>query len=403
MKMTKRLVASVLSVVLLLTMFTSCVDNSERTVTEQAAYEAATWVNKNVDKYTYGAEWAVLALARSEFKTLDNNIFTTYETNLEKYLNKNYFELRVNDEVEAAGYPRTILAYTAIGKYANTSIGTDFVMGISWSPLLEEQGVYGTFYALIAIDCGNYEFHENGDVSREELLADIVLWQHEDGGFGPDGERGTSDVYTTAIALQALSNYQNDVEIKEVTEKALAYLQDEQLATGAFGKQNKMDLQATAQVVIALTELGTNPDDFGTGNMMQELLNCQNEDGSFSYENEADMNTTVDVLLALAAYNRMVSGKVSLYDMSDVYGATHNKLTGNMKTALNSMLVLTFGLIALLLFILIRSRLIIRKWRKDGIYNEDTKSKMTPAEAEIYHKAKEKEANNGGTEDGEAE
>lgn len=398
MKRTKRLVASILTVVLLLTMFTSCKENSEKTVTEQAAYEAGTWVKKNVAPSDYGDEWAILALARSEYKTLDDTIFTTYETNLDKYLKANAFELRVNDVVEAAGYPRTVLTYTAIGKYATTSIGTDFVMGVSWSPLLEEQGVYGTFYALIAVDCGNYEFHENGDVSREGLLASILSWQHEDGGFGPDGTSGTSDVYTTAIALQALSNYQSDAAIKEATDKALAYIQAEQLATGAFGKTDETDLQATAQVVIALTELGINPEDFGTGNMMEEILDCQNEDGSFSSKGQEDADTTVDTLLALAAYNRLVSGKTSLYDMSDVYGATHNKLTGTMKSVFNSMLLLTFGFIGLLLFILIRSRFIIHKWRKEGIYNEETRSKMTPEEAEAYHKAKAEQAQNNDTE-----
>ena len=386
LKSFKRVIAFILSIVMVLSCAGCTTEKQAKTNAEIAATAAAKWLEKEINIYNLDTNWEIFAFARSGYRELDAHMYTEYETNLEKALSV------TNSDIATEDYPSVILTYTAIGKYAETSLGVNLLAGVSLNSSLDEQGVYSTFYALIVVDCAPYEFHEKGDVTRELLVQKIISWQNEDGGFSSNGAGGSSDIRATAVALQALSNYQADGEVNAVIQNALDYLENEQLPAGGYGSAGNVSIQETAQVIIALTELDISPDEFGNGKIIQDILAYQNENGSFACTGETDYDATLQALLALTAYNRFISGATSLFDLTDVYGITHNKLVGSMKVVSNIMFGL-FGLIILfLVYVFIQSRIRISKWRKEGIYNEETKRMMTNEEAEEYHKRKNSEA-----------
>ncbi len=95
-----------------------------------------------------------------------------------------------------------------------------------------------------------------------------------------------SDVDMTAMALQALSNYQDKEEVKIATNKALDYLSKNQGKDGGYENEWVGDSsESVAQVLIALTSLDINPTEderfVKDGNLVDKLLSFQLEDGGF--------------------------------------------------------------------------------------------------------------------------
>lgn len=391
MKGIKRAAALFLALVMSFALVSCGASDADMTVTQQSAQSAAKWVKKKVvgTNPGYGDEWALIALTRGEYLDIFSRTVTTYQQKLDRFLAQNSGELGVKGKTDAAGYPRVILALTSVGKIANHSSGGDMVMGISLQRLLDESGIYGTINGLIAADCGGYEFHQGGDVDREGLLNAILSWQHEDGGFGWEGAQGDSDVDTTAMALQALSNYRDREEVAQAVERALAYLEDQQLDNGGYAPYGAESCESASQVVIALTELGVDPASFGKGDILAFIMGFQNDDGSFSMEKgkEANETTTVQALLALVAYNRAAEGKTSLYDMSDVYGSSHNKLSPTAQLGTKISMVFSGILILSMIILFIRSRFILHKWRKEGVLDESGTRRLDDEELETQRMA----------------
>ena len=99
------------------------------------------------------------------------------------------------------------------------------------------------------------------------------------------------------------------------------------------------------------------------------LMSYQRDDGSFSFDTEAKKGNIEDTsiaLLGLASQYRFDNGMTSIYDMSDVLGGTHNKLSPGWEMYVNVMKVfaLARGLFLAVLFVI--SRIRIRKWRAAG-------------------------------------
>lgn len=391
MKAVKKALALGMAALLALSL-SACGSSQGKSVTEESARDAAKWVYNEVGTSPkYGDEWAIIALTRSGYKSIFSRRMNTYQQNLDKYLAKNNGELGEKGVTDAAGYPRVVMALTSVGKIANRASGGDMVMGLSLQKLLDESGIYGSINALIAADTGNYAFHEGGDISREGLVASILSWQHQDGGFGYQGAEGDSDVDTTAMALQALSNYQTDEKVKAAVEKGLSYLEAQQQDNGGYAPYGAESCESASQVVIALTELGIDPTTFGKGDILGFIMGFQNKNGSFSMEKGGDANeiTTVQALLALTSYNRMQEGKTSLYDMSDVYGTSHNKLSPFAQFGTKISMVLSGILIISMLVLFVRSRFILKKWHKEGVLDETGTSRLTEEELEEQRRARQ--------------
>ena len=148
------------------------------------------------------------------------------------------------------------------------------------------QGINGPVWALIALDSGNYAMPQNSDAStqatRQMYIDEILSRQLTDGGFSlmggttaADSGNQISDPDITGMALQALAKYQDQLKVKEATEKALACLSKMQKDNGGFASWGTANSESCVQVIVALTELGISLDDVRfvkNGNTLEDNL-----------------------------------------------------------------------------------------------------------------------------------
>ncbi len=159
-----------------------------------------------------------------------------------------------------------------------------------------------------------------------ELLCGL---QCEDGGFSLRGDVGDVDV--TAMTLQALTpvvtgqsrlsfSEEEKKTVTETIERATAYLARVQLDNGGFASFGADNCESVCQVIIALCGLGIDP---ATDSRFQKngenplttLRRFRTKEGAFLHkEGDAPGDiTAAEALCALAAYERMLTGKSPLY------------------------------------------------------------------------------------------
>lgn len=223
-----------------------------------------------------------------------------------------------------------ILALTAIGKDVTDVAEHNLLEGLSDLDYLKEQGINGPIWALIALDSHDYEIPvlkgDGTQATRENILAYILDKQLEDGGWALSGKKADPDM--TGMALQALAPYYStNANVKAAVDKALSCLSGMQLKNGGFSSSGEGEnLEACAQVIVALTALGIDPTTDTrfvktNGNPVSALLTFALKDGGFKHTlDESSLNgmATEQGSYALVAYDRFLNGKTSLYDMSDV-------------------------------------------------------------------------------------
>lgn len=159
-----------------------------------------------------------------------------------------------------------------------------------------------------------------------ELLCGL---QCEDGGFSLRGDFGDVDV--TAMTLQALTpvvtgqsrlsfSEEEKKTVTETVERATAFLARMQLDNGGFASFGADNCESVCQVIIALCGLGIDP---ATDSRFQKsgenplttLRRFRTQEGAFIHkEGDAPGDiTAAETLCALAAYERMLTGKSPLY------------------------------------------------------------------------------------------
>ncbi len=159
-----------------------------------------------------------------------------------------------------------------------------------------------------------------------ELLCGL---QCEDGGFSLRGDFGDVDV--TAMTLQALTpvvtgqsrlsfSEEEKKTVTETVERATAFLARVQLDNGGFASFGADNCESVCQVIIALCGLGIDP---ATDSRFQKngenplttLRRFRTKEGAFIHkEGDAPGDiTAAETLCALAAYERMLTGKSPLY------------------------------------------------------------------------------------------
>lgn len=84
-----------------------------------------------------------------------------------------------------------------------------------------------------------------------------------------------------------------------------------------FASWGSTNIEATSEVVIALTALGIDPVSWNGHNMIRALCRYVQGDGSFKINDWDNDYTTCEACRALAAYLRFRRGMNSLYDMAD--------------------------------------------------------------------------------------
>lgn len=254
-----------------------------------------------------GGEWAVLGLARSGCD-VPQDYWDGYYRRVEQTVKNCAGILHQRKYTE---YSRLVLALTAIGVDPANVAGYDLLSPLGDYEKVVWQGVNGPIYALLALDCGNYEMPG----VRQQYVDYILRQQCPEGGWSLTD---VSDPDLTGMALQALAKYQNQPQVHAAIQKALSYLAEAQSSNGSFGT-----LESTAQVLVALCELGL--DDTlltKSGNtILDGLLTFRRSDGSFVHthvQSGNDQMASEQGLYALAAAVRAMEGKSSLYRMDDV-------------------------------------------------------------------------------------
>ena len=325
MKQIRKLAALilVLSVLFSLAVPTLAASSVQTEMQGSAAYMVS--AVKAPEVSSIGGEWAVLGLARSGY-SVPADYYDEYYTRVEKYVKNCSGVLHERKYTE---YSRVILALTAIGRDPSNVAGYNLLTPLGDFEKTIWQGLNGPIWALIALDSGNYTIPKNTTAktqSTRQLFVDEILnRQQKDGGWTLD-DTGDSDPDMTAMVLQALAKYQDQSAVKAATDKALTFLSKAQDRNGGFASWGTVNAESTAQVIVALCELGISLDDSrfvknGHG-LIENLLTFRQSNGSFTHTlDSAEGNNqmaTEQCFYALVAADRSENGKSSLYRMNDV-------------------------------------------------------------------------------------
>lgn len=268
-------------------------------------------------------EWAIIGLARSD-ASMSTNYYSSYYDRVVAYV-----EDKINDDgqlhtVKSTENARVALAVTAIGKDPRNVGGHNLLTALNDVTYVNQQGVNGPIWALLALDSKNYDAP-----GREALITSILGQQFEDGGWAvtPEGSTPatTADVDMTAMAIQALAPYYNTrKDVKNAVDKALICLSGKQLGDGRFQSWGTTNSESAAQVVVALSALGIDADKdtrfVKSGNSaLDGLLSFAVKTGGFGHDdNVVNQMATEQAYYALAAYDRFDRKANRLYDMRDV-------------------------------------------------------------------------------------
>ncbi len=277
----------------------------------------------------YG-EWTVFGLARGGYYANDSQYFADYYDRIVEYVNTTAAEVDKSgalDSNKSTDNSRLIMALAAIGKDA-TSVGNwDLVEaysanGINW---IRRQGMNGTIWTLIALDCGGYETSD--PTIRQQCVDAILTAQHNDGGWSlVTAKTQPSNVDITGMTLTALYPYRDQPAVAEACAEAFTWLSESQLDNGGFPYGKGETSESCVWAIVACTTWGINPDTdprfIKNGkSAIDNLLTYYLEDeAKFEHGRGAGANAmaTDQATYGLVAYDRLVRGQKALYDYSDV-------------------------------------------------------------------------------------
>lgn len=273
---------------------------------------------------TNAGEWTVLSLARGEYFAKDNAYFTGYYERIVEYVNTKASSVNLNgalDKNKSTDNSRLILALSSIGKDAAAVGDWNLITPYEDFNWIKKQGTNGVIFSLIALDTNGYQTKDT--TIRQQCIEYLLEKQLADGGWALSGTTFNTDI--TAMTLQALYPYRNLEGVTEAAEKAFARLSEEQLETGGFLYGSGETSESAAQVIVACTTWGINPDTdsrfvkSGKSAVDNLLSYYVEEDAMFAHQgNVSNAMATDQACYALVAYNRFINGKTALYDMSDV-------------------------------------------------------------------------------------
>ena len=249
-----------------------------------------------------------------------NESYDAYLAALERHVTERYAEQGTLDALMATEYSRTILTVAMLGgdpaAFGTRPDGTaiDLLNDGVWNFAgeLGAQGLNGLIFALLAADAGTYPEPEQAKNTRAGIVEAIRAAQEPDGGFGLIP--GKSDVDITAMAVQALAPYRDQMETE--IDAALSYLSGQLTDTCGYIAYGDENAESTAQVILALCALGIDPETDsrfvkGEHTLLTELSQFREADGTYRHvlEGAGDGLATAQSVLALVAVQRVRSGQ----------------------------------------------------------------------------------------------
>lgn len=304
---------------------------------ESAVDDMAACIVKTVPCAQVGSisgEWAILGLARSDCK-VNGSYYQTYYSNVEAYVKACNGVLSDKKYTE---YSRVILALTAIGKDPSNVAGYNLLTPLGDYDKTIWQGINGPIFALIALDSGNYDMPMNSSAAtqatRNMYVKKILSLQLDNGGFSLNGISTDPDI--TAMALQALSKYQDNTNVAVAISKALTRLSLMQNSMGGFTCYEASNAESVSQAIVALGELDISLEDnrfVKNGHSLVDNLFTYYVKGSgFKHTEDnsgANQLSTEQAFYALVSAQREIKGENSLYNMSDAILVADSSATDN--------------------------------------------------------------------------
>ena len=264
-------------------------------------------------------------LARGEYFNKDNVYFTDYYNRIVETVNTTAASVNMNGalhKIKSTENSRVIMALSSIGKDATAVGDWNLIAPFNDFNWIKKQGINGPIFALIALDTNDYE--TNDTTIRQQCIEFILNAQLQDGGWALSGSTADPDI--TAMALQALAPYKSQSNVATAAEEAISTLSAIQNSNGGYASWGTVNSESCAQVIVACTAWGINPDTDSrfvkNGKSVVDALLAHYLEDESAFEHVIDSGAngmaTDQACYALAAYNRFVKGKTSLYDMSDV-------------------------------------------------------------------------------------
>ncbi|MBQ5707744.1 MAG: hypothetical protein IIV69_05670 [Peptococcaceae bacterium] len=246
-----------------------------------------------------GGEWLILGLARSDMD-VPNTYYDTYYKSLETIVKEKQGVLHKRKYTE---YSRTVLALASIGKDPGNVAGYNLLQPLEDVKAAVQQGINGAIFALLALDSNMYESD-----ARQQYVQYILEKELPNGGWTLSGNQADLDV--TAMAVQALAPYSEDVSVQKAIERAMNCL-----STGKI-----VYCESAAQLLIAMTTLGM--ETTAVESVLDTLMAFYQQGKGFTHTLDGKVNAmaTEQALYALVAVERYYDGDKALYDMTVVPG-----------------------------------------------------------------------------------
>ena len=299
--------------------------NYREVLAQTVAYLSASVPDPGVS--SIGGEWAVIGLARND--SLPADYAASYYSNLVRTLRDAGGVLH---RVKYTEYSRVVLALSSLGFDPTDVAGYDVLSPLGDFDQVCWQGVNGPIWALIALDSRGYDAptapEGKRQTTRDALIDAILESEIAGGGWALSGS--VPDVDLTAMALTSLAPYRaSRADVAAAVERGLSVLSSLQGEDGGYGDAGSATSESCAQVVVALSALGINPASDAHfakagGSVLDALCAFAVPGGGFKHVADGEVNgmATEQGFYALVAYERLLSGKTSLFDMSDVAPST---------------------------------------------------------------------------------
>lgn len=243
------------------------------------------------------------------------------------------------------GDPRNI-KYSIDGKAFTADAISDFSFNMGTKKDFNNPTIMSQIWALITIDAMQYSIPAGSKNTRDSLLTELLSKQCLNGGFALTGKYSDPDI--TAMVLQALAPYYNRTQtytykrindgvtasktVREVVDESLALLSSLQNNTGDLASRwtQARNPQTTAQVALALTCLGIDPQKDGRfikngKSLVDGMLLFLQPDKGFKATIESvnsDIMASGQVLYTMAAIIRNMKNMRRLYDFRAEQPAT---------------------------------------------------------------------------------
>lgn len=381
MKNLKRFMAIVLAVILSFTLVgcsgDGVADDGTQTELVQAINASGKYLVKEITAPRYGDENAIIALNRSTYIDYWHNRTTNYVSKANNDIRLNGGYVGNDGELIAEDYPEVILAITTAGVYAQWSSAQDLIEGLSFDNVVMMGGYLNKVDCLTALECGKYDVVEGGDLTRQDLIDFTIGLQQADGSFTYANMGAVSKLEVTASAVTGLALTGEEGDVANAVNSGVEYL---------IANISENDApEVIVKTVIALNTVGVDATDVEGKDLIAAIMKYARDNGSFSFDTAAKKGNTQDTgvaMLALASQYRFTQGMTSIYDLSDVVGGTHNKLSPMWMVSVKFMAVSAVISGIIMVFIVIRAKFRVTKWKKEGIYNYERNRMMTDEEIE---------------------